>query len=345
MTNTWQSKDTLRLKERIHFDPFAAARAKHERLPVIQIPSGFWGKLEPIVKKITYTANSPLPKADVLIVTWTTAETQALSAVFTSTHDFATSWYSYKNGFAAIKSKIPAAIINEKANKDSLKIGILGFFNIVTLNGKTVVLFKSELHPADDGVQLPVVDLIKQLVAQAAPQLLITTGTAGAIGSYLRPGDAVITEAARFYLTKPKTYALYPAITDSLILNNTVKFNNAHISYCNSNATGLIKSELIAIAKKNGYAPISRTPQIFFNNVPGASLYDAVSSNGFSMDDVNDTDGLQQLGIFNEMDDAFVAFALSLGNKNKIPNGISVRNMSEPQAPNLSEATKTKWKE
>jgi hypothetical protein len=248
-------------------------------------------------------------------------------------------WHPYKNGFASIKNKILAKAITE--NKDILGEGILGYYIVVTLNKKNVVLFKSELHPSQDGNQLPIVNLVQQITNQASPKLLITTGTAGAIGSYLQPGDAVITDAARFYLMNPKTYSSYPAITDSLALKDSITFNKKYMAQCNAKATGLIKPVLSDIASSKGYAPITRTPKIFFNNVPGAKAYAAVSSNGFSMDDKADTDGLQELGSFNEMNDAFVAFALSKGNK-KVP-WLSIRNMSEPQAPNLSEATKNKW--
>jgi len=41
------------IKNRIYFDPLANARAKGTKLPVIQIPSEFWGGLQPMVKNIT----------------------------------------------------------------------------------------------------------------------------------------------------------------------------------------------------------------------------------------------------------------------------------------------------
>jgi hypothetical protein len=332
------------ITHRIHFDPFAAAKATNTRLPAVQIPATFWGGLQPIVSHITVKPGSPLPQADVLIITWTTAEAQTLSAVFTSNHDFEATWYPYTYGAKSLLSEIPAGILNEKANADSLGKGIIGYFNVVTVNGKTVVLFKSELHPSEDGNKLPVIGLISQAAAEVAPSLLITTGTAGAIGSSLEAGDAVITNTARFYLTDPKSYASYPGITNSVQLTApAISFASTYITKCNQQITTLIQPDLTTIAKEKGYPAPTRNPTIFHNNVPGTKVFDVVSSNGFSLDDKNDTDGLQQLGSVNDMDDAFIIYGLAQNaGTAKLP-WLSVRNISEPQAPNLSKATQTEW--
>jgi hypothetical protein len=332
------------ITHRIHFDPFAAAKATNTRLPAVQIPATFWDGLQPTVNHITVKPGGPLPKADVLVITWTTAEAQTLSAVFTSNHDFQATWYPYTYGAKSLLSEIPAALLNEKANADSLGKGIIGYFNVVTVNGKTVVLFKSELHPSEDGNELPVIGLINQAAAEVAPSLLITTGTAGAIGSSLEAGDAVITNTARFYLTNPASYAAYPGITNSVQLTAPpITFSPTYITKCNQQITTLIESDLTTIAKEENYPGPTRNPTIFYNNVPGTRVFDVVSSNGFSLDDKNDTDGLQQLGSVNDMDDAFILYGLSQNaGTAKLP-WLSVRNISEPQAPNLSKATQTEW--
>ncbi len=334
------------ISDRIHFDPFAAAKAAGTRLPAIQIPASFWAGLQPLVQKITYKANSPLPTADVLIITWTTAEAQTLSAVFTSNHDYQATWYAYTYGAQTLLKEIPASILDEKANADSLGKGIIGYFNIVTVDGKTVVLFKPELHPSEDGNKLPVIGLINQIAGEVNPSLLLTTGTAGAIGSYLEAADVVITNQARFYLTSPASYAAYPGITNSVQLTAPpVSFSTAYITKCNQQITSLIEPDLTAIAKAKNYPSLTRIPAIFYNDVPGTKLYDVVSSNSFSLDDKNDTDGLQKLGSVNDMDDAFILYGLTENaGTAKLP-WLSVRNISEPQAPDLSKATLSEWEE
>jgi hypothetical protein len=337
--------DSKLIKDRIHYDPFADAKAKAKRLPVIQIPAAFWGGLQPELVKITPASGSPLPKADVLVITWTTVEAEALSAVFTSNHDFKATWFSYKHKSASILKDVPAGVINEKANSDTLKIGVIGFFTMVTFNGKKVLLFKSELHPADDGIKLPVIALVTQIALEAKPSLVITTGTAGAIGKNLEAADAVITSGSRFFLISPKSYAAFPGITGSVTFSGLMglTFKKNYITKCNAQVTNLVRGTITDICKTAGYPLPNRDPQIFYNNVPGTTFFDAVSSNKFSMDDVADTDGLQELGIFNEMNDAFVSFALSQNSMTKKIPWLAIRNMSEPQSPNLLSATKTKW--
>jgi nucleoside phosphorylase len=191
-----------------------------------------------------------------------------------------------------------------------------------------------------------VIGLVNQIAGEAAPSLLITTGTAGAIGSYLEAGDAVITNKARFYLTDPASYAAYPGITNSVQLTAPpINFSSTYITKCNQQATTLIESDLSTIAKQKAYPGPTRNPAIFYNDVPGTKVFDVVSSNGFSLDDKNDTDGLQQLGSVNDMDDAFILYGLAQNTATGSLPWLSIRNISEPQAPNLSKATLSEWEE
>ncbi len=59
------------------------------------------------------------------------------------------------------------------------------------ITGKNVVLYKSELHPKQDGTPLPFVRVIQQLIAELPPDVVVTTGrtgTAGAIGIWIYCG-------------------------------------------------------------------------------------------------------------------------------------------------------------
>jgi hypothetical protein len=58
---------------------------------------------------------------------------------------------------------------------------------------------------------------------------------------------------------------------------------------------------------------------------------DIVSADYLTVDDDNDSEGLQPLGVMNDTDDAFVFYAISTMPGGKQPKWLSVRNASEPQ--------------
>ena len=75
-------------------------------------------------------------------------------------------------------------------------------------------------------------------------------------------------------------------------------------------------------------------PSIFVtgvNSVPGPQPMDIVSADFMTTDDNNNSEGLQNLGIMNDTDDAFLFYAVSEIAASKRPKCISVRNASEPQ--------------
>jgi len=124
--------------------------------------------------------DAPLPKADVVVVTWTVAELNALADVLTPGHP-RTHWYRYTRGFEQsflpqIREDAPARQAQRLASWFPTKIGT-----------KTVLCMKSELHLNQDGVRtgdgtatLPVKDLFRQIIEEAKPSLVLTVGTSGA---------------------------------------------------------------------------------------------------------------------------------------------------------------------
>ena len=74
-----------------------------------------------------------------------------------------------------------------------------------------VVLYKTELHPKANGNKLPFVPVIAQLISELNPKLVISTGTAGAIGSHINCGDVAISSKARS-TARPSTL-LFPTST------------------------------------------------------------------------------------------------------------------------------------
>lgn len=143
---------------------------------------------------------APLPQADILVVTWTVAEQDALADVLTPKFS-RDEWYRYKHLFdQQYKDKIRLGAPAQKARR-------LGSWFLTQIGTKKVLCYKSELHLNQDGIAtgpgtatLPVKDMFRQLIEEVKPKLVITTGTSG--GVYLEHdlGDVVVTRGAKFRL-------------------------------------------------------------------------------------------------------------------------------------------------
>ena len=141
---------------------------------------------------------APLPEADVLVITWTAAEADALADVLTPGFE-RRRWRWYRRRFdehyeALIRAGAPARMA-----------GRLGSWLRTEIGGQSVICFKSELHLNQDGVAtgegtatLPVKDLLLQLIAEASPAVVLTIGTAGGVAADQDLGDAIVTRAAKF---------------------------------------------------------------------------------------------------------------------------------------------------
>src|SRR5262249_24570306 len=152
-------------------------------------PAGETPAAQPLAS--TPPADSPLPAADYLVITWTTNETKALADVFTPGHP-PNSWYKYAHSFDSkfkkrIRQQAPASML-----------GALGRYFFSKVGSRMVLCFKSDLHlsspgmGAQDGPDLPLLDLLQQIIQESHPKLAITTGTAGALGGSLGLGDVAI---------------------------------------------------------------------------------------------------------------------------------------------------------
>ena len=91
-------------------------------------------------------------------------------------------------------------IVGDRA--PALDYGRAGLWHTTTIGGKTVVTFKSDLHPSTDGINLPMRALWAQLIAQAKPELVITTGTAGAVRADTLLGDVIVSRDVKWDCTK-----------------------------------------------------------------------------------------------------------------------------------------------
>jgi|HubBroStandDraft_1064217.scaffolds.fasta_scaffold31508_1 hypothetical protein len=280
--------------------------------------------------------------ADVLVVLYTEQETMALLDVLTGdsswTPQVQNQWCEYAHNFARFK----ASLANPNAN-DVLKNGAFGQLSAMTIGGKKVALYKSALHPKQDGLALPFIPVMQQLIGELQPKCVITTGTAGAIGNRIQCGDVVVCDGSRVHLQK--TYPKFPELntdsSDATVLDNSVTFSPQYVQYAATHFTKLaipgLQQCYSRLQSNPGYAfmPQSTLPPSIYmtgvNPVPGPQPMEIVSADYMTTDDTNNAEGLQTLGIMNDTDDGFLYYAISKMPAAKRPKCISVRNASEPQ--------------
>ena len=89
--------------------------------------------------------DNPLPKADILVVTWTVAEHQALADVLTPGVN-SRNWAPYRRNF---QNKFKPHI---RAGAPSLKADRLGSWCPTKIGDRSLVCVKSELHLNQDGI-------------------------------------------------------------------------------------------------------------------------------------------------------------------------------------------------
>jgi hypothetical protein len=259
---------------------------------------------------------------DVLIILDTDVETRAFLEVFTRDNAWTpqrmATWYPYGD---------PA----------------VGYFSSLAIGATSVTLYKSTLHPKNNGTSLPFLPAISRVIGELAPKLVLETGTAGAIGRGLNCGDVTVCNSARFLLRD--TYAGFPGIeqlnNDGDAMTNDVPMDPHFLKYAVSELMPLTLPGLnecygvfegraeFAFLKKN-----SAPPLLYAQNVlaaPGGQPMAVVSSDYMTVDDANNYEGLQGLGIVTETEDAFASYAVQQLPAAGRPRWLSVRNISDPQ--------------
>jgi nucleoside phosphorylase len=165
-------------------------RAPHEALAPIPWPDGLAPHGVPYLRP----ANQPLPPADVVVVTWTVAEGQALADVLTPGMP-SVSWKPYAHHWSAYEQQLTN-------RSPARQAGCLGYVTQAKIGHLNILLIKSELHLATDAISAPIVALWQQIIREARPGLVITTGTAGGIGTATQLGDVFAVTNAKFNCAK-----------------------------------------------------------------------------------------------------------------------------------------------
>jgi purine-nucleoside phosphorylase len=253
--------------------------------------------------------SSELSQYDYLIVTWTVEEGKCLADTLTPGYPSQTAWYDYTHNFQS--QYVPLI----RTGAPALESKRLGSYFPTTIKGKRALCFKSELHFSQDGPKMPIAKLWAQLIQEVKPKVVITTGTAGGIGSAVELGDVVAAQAVRFDCTKDfKSQPFHNAVYQCSKLKNS-SFAEAQRLFA-ANASHLPAEE--------------RPPQIFAKPTTGVKIDNVVTTDFFAYDDSDNTFGLQSLGAAVEMGDAVLGLVIKqLGSS--APAWAAVRNASDPQ--------------
>lgn len=283
--------------------------------------SGDAGKLSAIPwpeglapQPVATSEHTELPEADVLVVTWTAAEWQALADVLTPGHQKDT-WVKYDDYFPEYEKRLTWKSPAKEAH-------CLGEYQLTQIGSKKVLCFHSQLHLATDDSTAPVISLWKQILQQVRPNLVITTGTAGGIGQSTVLGDVFVVDSAKFNCTK-------------MFRNESWaqerfqgKGNDGHGGLTTGRYHMLAQDTLIPINASHlpkDYTP--RSPRIVLGG-------DVETVDYFGFDDTDDSYGIVKddpKAHTEEMDDATLWLALSQLNLDiKV---LSIRNASDPEVP------------
>jgi nucleoside phosphorylase len=296
----------------------AVARSKQAYVEPIPWPAGLGPET---VLPRDAQPEDPLPQADVLVVTYTVAEGYALADVL-SPGTSTTAWVPYRNGWDALKPLIHGMAPSRGYDR-------AGLWMTTQIGSRRVVLFKSDLHPSTDGVQLPIANLWQQIIDQVKPKLVITTGTAGGVGATTRLGDVIVTQKVRWDCMKTFAHSAFAHddyVSDFPLASS--RFAQARTKLMPVNASRLPDGAT--------YSPVI---------VHGTKSRPAntISTDFFAFDDAKDHYGLRAYdgkARAVEMDDA--ALGLVCSQMTNPPGWVSVRNASDPQMDEIDLVTETK---
>lgn len=284
------------LLERLTYEPTGSYLEKP-----LPFPEG----LAPVLVQHDSWTGDPLTKVDVLVVTWTSAEWGALADVLSPGRQKA-QWQAYGRNWPQFEPHLTGRSPAKEAK-------CLGEYTYVTIGSKLVCLFHSQLHLATDDDTPPVVTLWQQIVSEAQPELIITTGTAGGIGESTCLGDIFVTNSGKMNCTqnfKDKPWAQERFASAPTALPSTK-----------------VPTQLIALNAIELHPVATRNPIITYGG-------DVETVDYFAFDDTDDSYGVVKndpAAHTEEMDDMTLPVALSLMSPPNTTPWLSVRNASDPE--------------
>jgi hypothetical protein len=192
-------------------------------MPVIDWERTSHGELRPRLAEMPpfddHRDFAPLPRADVIVMTWTSEEWDSLHYVFSNelhplpeapsdNMEWRQHWRPYRRDMYRVypdlwSRRLIGQAENMGGGTPSLNRGVQrwGSYTVVTVGDKRILLFKSDMHLNQDGERLPVATMTRQIVLEVQPTLVLSIGTGGGLDPETQIlGDAVVTNAARFRL-------------------------------------------------------------------------------------------------------------------------------------------------
>jgi nucleoside phosphorylase len=253
----------------------------------------------------------PLPRADVLVVTWTVDEGHALSRVLTPGRDSHDGYLSYTHHYDEIAKTMRPGCPAREAKR-------LGAYWTTHIGTKSVVVFKSDSHMSQDGPELANATVWQQIIEEVRPSLVLTTGTAGGIGKEFEVGDVIVSPLVRFDCTKSSFR--HEAFAQAHYLSEPAHKDRF------AQALDLFNANAARLPPEN-----TRPPRIFTTEPRESALKRAiVTTDFFGFDTDDDHYHLQGLGRASEMGDAVLGLVASRMN-GAAPRWVAVRNVSDPE--------------
>ena len=155
------------------------------------------------------------------------------------------------------------------------------------------------------------------MIEEVNPSLVITTGTAGAIGSTILLGDVIVSNHVQFDCAKTFKQAAFHK--SEYLCGRPVPLGK--ISYANDHLMEVTRLRL---------PESKRSAEIMIKPVAKNTRIDVVTTDFFAFDNTTNTFHLQELGSVVEMGDAVLGLACS-GLGDKAPAWLAIRNASDPQ--------------
>jgi nucleoside phosphorylase len=204
------------------YSDVAAAATSIDPMPLPVVDWQRIGAKAPRLLDITYGGpNAELPKADVVVITWTAAEWSALDHVFLNSsgtrlpgaRDWQNGWYPYMREAPPIPPPPPpaepAAQALLVANAALAKPpgpppplwGLYSMVEIESFGGPLrVLLFKSNSHLAHAPGLSALAEMTARIIREVQPRYLYSIGTAGGTRIDQKLGDVVLTNCGSIEL-------------------------------------------------------------------------------------------------------------------------------------------------
>ncbi|WP_223787378.1 hypothetical protein [Marinicella meishanensis] len=152
-----------------------SAAGRYPDIPDLpDLPAIDWGLIGHQAPQLLDTPPEKMPEADVVVITWAAAEWAAMQHVFIQS-DQAMPYSDSTHGGWSGWQKYDLDMPPEKGSEDW---DYWGYYRLVEINGKKVLLFKSNTHLDWPGEKY-LADLIYRINRYVKPQLILSIGTAG----------------------------------------------------------------------------------------------------------------------------------------------------------------------